>query len=131
MRRIHLLACTFVAALASAAAAQDLSMDWFTCDGGGSTSTGGTLEISGSIGQHDSGEIAGGTYVMTGGFWVGMEPVCREDLNDNGDVDFADILAVIAAWGPCPPSCPEDLNDNGSVDFADILAVIGAWGPCP
>jgi hypothetical protein len=56
---------------------------------------------------------------------------CAEDLNNNGQVDFADILVIIGAWGPCPPVCPEDLNDNGQVDFADILVVIGAWGPCP
>ncbi|MCP3905929.1 MAG: hypothetical protein GY715_20075 [Planctomycetes bacterium] len=29
------------------------------------------------------------------------------------------------------PTCPEDLNGNGQVDFADILRVIAAWGPCP
>jgi len=55
---------------------------------------------------------------------------CRADLNDNGSVDFADILAVIGVWGPCH-GCQHDLNDNGSADFADILAIIGAWGPCP
>jgi hypothetical protein len=31
----------------------------------------------------------------------------------------------------CLPDCPADLNGNGTVDFADILAVISAWGPCP
>ncbi|MCP3903831.1 MAG: hypothetical protein GY715_09370 [Planctomycetes bacterium] len=56
---------------------------------------------------------------------------CPEDLSGNGQVDFADILAVIAAWGPCGVPCPEDLSGNGQVDFADILAVIGAWGACP
>ncbi|MHC5114282.1 MAG: hypothetical protein ACYTGP_07630 [Planctomycetota bacterium] len=55
---------------------------------------------------------------------------CPEDLNDNGQVDFADILVVIGAWGPCGEPCPEDLNDNGQVDFADILVIIAAWGPC-
>ncbi|MHC5113770.1 MAG: hypothetical protein ACYTGP_05020 [Planctomycetota bacterium] len=54
---------------------------------------------------------------------------CPEDLNGNGQVDFADILAVIAVWGPCP-GCPEDLNGNGAADFADILEIIAAWGPC-
>ncbi|MCP3902639.1 MAG: hypothetical protein GY715_03300 [Planctomycetes bacterium] len=58
-------------------------------------------------------------------------PACPEDLNGNLVVDFADILAVIAAWGPCGVPCPEDLSGNGQVDFADILAVIAAWGPCP
>ncbi|MCP3904360.1 MAG: hypothetical protein GY715_12085 [Planctomycetes bacterium] len=34
------------------------------------------------------------------------------------------------AFPPPPPQCPHDLNGNGAVDFADVLAVIGAWGPC-
>ncbi|MCP3904673.1 MAG: hypothetical protein GY715_13685 [Planctomycetes bacterium] len=55
---------------------------------------------------------------------------CPEDLNDNGSVDFADILEVIGAWGPCGVPCPQDLSGNGQVDFADILVIIGAWGPC-
>ncbi|MHC5113069.1 MAG: hypothetical protein ACYTGP_01415 [Planctomycetota bacterium] len=53
---------------------------------------------------------------------------CPEDLNGNGAVDFADILAIIAAWGPC--CCPEDLDESGDVGFGDILRVIAAWGPC-
>jgi hypothetical protein len=27
--------------------------------------------------------------------------------------------------------CPFDLNNNGNVDFGDILQIIGNWGPCP
>ncbi|MCP3902755.1 MAG: hypothetical protein GY715_03885 [Planctomycetes bacterium] len=30
-----------------------------------------------------------------------------------------------------PPPCPWDLNHNGNVDFSDILQVIANWGPCP
>ncbi len=56
---------------------------------------------------------------------------CLADLDFSGAVDFADILAVLAAWGPCEGDCPEDLDGNGSVDFADLLIVLSAWGPCP
>ncbi len=54
---------------------------------------------------------------------------CPEDLDESGTVDFADLLAVLAAWGPCD-GCPEDLDGSGAVDFADLLAVLAAWGPC-
>ena len=37
----------------------------------------------------------------------------------------ADLLAVIAAWGPCS-GCSADINGDGVVDVADILAVIAA-----
>lgn len=54
---------------------------------------------------------------------------CPADVDDSGTVDFADLLAILAAWGPCP-GCPEDIDGNGTVDFADLLAVLAAWGPC-
>ncbi|MHC5113662.1 MAG: hypothetical protein ACYTGP_04450 [Planctomycetota bacterium] len=60
----------------------------------------------------------------------GVALPCPEDLNGNGAVDFADILAIIGAWGPCV-ACPEDLDGSGDVGFGDILSVIAAWGDCP
>jgi hypothetical protein len=50
--------------------AQSYSVDWFKVAGGGGTSTGGTYQISGTVGQHDAGEsLTGGDYVLTGGYW--------------------------------------------------------------
>jgi hypothetical protein len=50
------------------------------------------------------------------------------DVNGDGVVNFADILAVIGAWGACPPGdCPADLSGNGVVGFEDILLVISGW----
>ncbi|MCP3902047.1 MAG: hypothetical protein GY715_00300 [Planctomycetes bacterium] len=57
-----------------------------------------------------------------------IRPPCPADLNLSDDVDFGDILAIIAAWGNV--GVPEDLNNNGVVDFADILMVVTQWGPC-
>ncbi len=54
---------------------------------------------------------------------------CVEDLDGSGRVDFADVLAVLAAWGECP-GCPEDLTGDGAVTFADVLIILAAWGPC-
>lgn len=48
------------------------------------------------------------------------------DATGDGVVNFADILAVLAAWGDCP-GCPADVNGDGVVDFADILIVLGNW----
>ena len=57
-------------ALVVSASAQSYSIDWYTIDGGGGTSTGGVYSVSGTIGQPDaSGAITGGNYSMTGGFW--------------------------------------------------------------
>jgi hypothetical protein len=61
---ILLLAATFVAS------AQNYSVDWSKISGGGGTSTGGTYQVSGTIGQADAGgAMSGGNYSVTGGFW--------------------------------------------------------------
>ena len=49
---------------------QNFSIDWFTIDGGGGTSTGGVYTVSGTIGQPDAGPtMSGGSYSLVGGFW--------------------------------------------------------------
>src|SRR6266481_7265796 len=58
--------CTFGLSNASA---QSYSIDWFTIDGGGGTSTGGVYTVSGTIGQPDAGHMSGGNFTIDGGFW--------------------------------------------------------------
>lgn len=57
-------------ALAAQAPAQSLSIDWYTIDGGGGTSTGGGYSLTGSIGQPDAGTMSGGGFSLDGGFWA-------------------------------------------------------------
>ena len=49
--------------------AQQYSIDWYTIDGGGGTSTNGQFAIAGTIGQPDAGQLTGGNYTIEGGFW--------------------------------------------------------------
>lgn len=49
--------------------AGDFTLDWWTVDAGGGTSTGGVYAVRGTIGQPDAGTLAGGDYPLTGGFW--------------------------------------------------------------
>ena len=62
---------TILSLLASLAlvSAQPFTIDWFTIDDGGGTSTGGIYSLSGAIGQPDAGRMSGGPYVLQGGFW--------------------------------------------------------------
>jgi hypothetical protein len=53
----------------SGAFAQNYSLDWYTLDGGGGTSTGGVYAVSGTIGQPDAGTMSGGQFTLQGGFW--------------------------------------------------------------
>jgi hypothetical protein len=58
-------------ALTGSASAQSYSIDWYTIDGGGGTSTGGVYSVSGTIGQPDAGgPMTGGNFSLTGGFWA-------------------------------------------------------------
>jgi len=57
----------------SASALASYGLDWWTVDGGGGTSsTGGSYSLDGTIGQPDAGGTSsGGTYSLAGGFWGG------------------------------------------------------------
>jgi hypothetical protein len=63
-------ALVLVLRAAAVASAQNFSLDWFSVDGGGGTSTGGVYRVSGTIGQPDAGiTLTGGSYSLDGGFW--------------------------------------------------------------
>ena len=61
--------CFFL--LSAVAFGQQYSIDWAKIPAGGGTSTNAAYQISGTIGQQDAGgSMAGGSYVITGGFWA-------------------------------------------------------------
>ena len=47
------------------------------------------------------------------------------DVDGDGTVGFADLLAVLAAWGTADPAA--DVDGNGTVEFADLLLVLAGW----
>lgn len=54
-------------------------LSWSTVDGGGYTfSTGGVYSLGGTIGQADAGEMGGGDYTLSGGFWGGIVTIVEE-----------------------------------------------------
>ena len=63
------LATALLLSTAASAWSQNYSIDWFTIDGGGGTSSGGSYSVSGTIGQPDAGSMSGGAYTLIGGFW--------------------------------------------------------------
>jgi len=132
-RRLAGLALLF----AATALADPFSLDWYSIDGGGNMwTTGGSYELSGTIGQADAGVLSGGGYEVSGGFWVDRlvaPPVCRGDLNCDGTYgagSFRDInpfvlyLSNFAQWQAAYPGCPAengDINGDGVFpSFADI-----------
>jgi len=49
------------------------------------------------------------------------------DVNGDGCVDDADLLAVLFAFGSTSGG-PEDVNGDNAIDDADLLAVLFAFG---
>ena len=58
------------------------------------------------------------------------EICCPADLTRDGQVNGADLGAVLAFWGPNPAYPQADLNADGRVDGADLGALLAGWGPC-
>jgi len=50
------------------------------------------------------------------------------DINQDGCVDDADLLAVLFAFGNTGENLPEDANGDGTVDDADLLTVLFNFG---
>ncbi|HSU56971.1 MAG TPA: hypothetical protein VLT36_23210 [Candidatus Dormibacteraeota bacterium] len=83
-----------------AAQAQSYSIDWFTIDGGGGTSTGGVYSVSGTIGQPDAGHLSGGNFSLDGGFW-GIIAAVQTPGSPLLRVVLTSTNTVVVAW-PTP-----------------------------
>jgi len=118
-----------MAAFCSNARAQ-FSIDWYTVDGGGGTSTGGGFVLSGTIGQPDAGPVmSGGTFTLTGGFWAGAnapsnpcpwgQSGCTADQDGDDDVDSDDIVLFFSNFENGDGCGDQDGDDD--VDSDDIV----------
>jgi hypothetical protein len=60
----------------------------------------------------------------------GNGPCCPTDLTHDGQVNGADLGAVLAFWGPNPAYQEADINADGRVDGTDLGALLASWGGC-
>ena len=102
-------------ALAASVSAQNYSIDWFTIDGGGGTSTGGVYSVSGTIGQPDAGALSGGSYTLVGGFWGIVSAV---------QTPGAPLLSIERIGGDVRVFWP---NPSPGFVLDQSLTVTGAW----
>jgi len=139
--RILMTAIAYTAAclLPCTRASGQIAIDWYTVDGGGQTfSTGGSLELGGTLGQPDAQAVpvmTGGTLELTGGFWpVTQVCTCLGDLNGDSNKDGLDIqlfLNCVLAGGSC--SCA-DVDAMNGLTPSDVPAFVDSLlnGPgCP
>jgi hypothetical protein len=102
--------------------AQNYSIDWYTIDGGGGTSSGGPYTLTGTIGQPDAGVHIGGIYTLVGGFWgpfavqqIGMPTLYIRPAGPG---------QATIAWDP--PLAGFVLQESTDLNLAP-----GGWGPAP
>jgi len=56
---------------------------------------------------------------------------CLADLFVDGQINGADLGALLAFWGPVNLGFPQaDMNRDGKVDGADLGHLLASWGPC-
>ncbi|MFN7162030.1 MAG: DVUA0089 family protein [Fimbriimonadales bacterium] len=77
--------------------------------------------------------LEAGRYIitLTGAYFVSENGCCVTaggDVNLDGCVDDADLLAVLFAFGNTGTFLPEDVTCDGVVDDADLLTVLFAFG---
>ena len=87
--------------------------------------TGGSFELSGTIGQPDAGVMTGGDFELVGGFWPGAGGgTCDAcDMNCDGEVNALDIenfLGLLFAGDEPCNVCTGDVNGDGSINALDI-----------
>jgi hypothetical protein len=112
----------FLALASGVARAQSYSIDWFTIDGGGGTSTGGVYSVSGTIGQPDAGHMSGGNYTLDGGFW-GIIAAVQTQGAPTLRVVLTSTNTVVVAWPY--PSTGFSLQQN------PIVNVPASWTNVP
>ncbi len=127
------LAFSSAASLAGPSGGQ-FEITWYTIDAGGTNNaSGGSFELSGTIGQPDAGPVmTGGQFSLAGGFWPGVNnaPACPGDLTNDGMLDFFDVSAFLTAFNNMDPIA--DFTNDGVFDFFDVSAFLTAFSAgCP
>ena len=56
-------------------------------------------------------------------------PVCRADLDGNGNIGYSDLATLLNLWG-ANPGGPPDFDGDGVVAVPDLLTLLAAWGAC-
>ncbi|MEK6676223.1 MAG: hypothetical protein AABZ47_11300 [Planctomycetota bacterium] len=136
---------TQTALVVNAQTGNGYDLTWSTIDSGGEMfSTGNGYELGGTIGQADAGELTGGTYAVTGGFWsVGIPCVCQlyADIIQSCVVDVDDLICLLngfAVFADCPAGDLAPCGGSGLIDVDDLISLLEAFSgnylcphPCP
>jgi hypothetical protein len=58
-----------------------------------------------------------------------VESTLPGDINNDGQVNGADLGLLLAAWGVCvdPANCPGDFNEDGQINGSDLGTLLAYW----
>ena len=112
-------------AVSAVQAQTNYTIDWFTVDGGGGTSTGGVYSVSGTIGQPDVGKMRGGSFAIEGGFW-GLLAAVQIPGAPLLSIFRTSTNTVAVAW-PSPATdwiLQQNTTSVSSVNWSNVTATI-------
>jgi hypothetical protein len=119
----------FILSLAMTTRGQTYSIDWFTIDGGGGTSSGGAYSLSGTIGQPDAGRMSGGNFTLEGGFW-GIIAAVQTQGSPFLRIFLTTTNTVVVAWPTAATGFSLEQNGNvaapGWVTVTNTPSVVGS-----
>jgi len=101
------------------------AVDWSTIDGGGGTSTGGTYQVMGTIGQPDAGAMSGGSYTLQGGFW-GVIAAVQTPGAPLLAISRTATNTVVVSW-PSPSTgwtLQQNTNSVASINWSNVTSGI-------
>jgi hypothetical protein len=115
-----ILVALVVSGLIASSSLGQYELDWYTIDGGGGRSSGGSYELLGSIGQPDAAWSRGGDYELLGGFLSGG-PLCF--------VDFESFARFAEYWLEKGVGLPADLYEDkyNIVNKLDLGVFVDQW----
>jgi hypothetical protein len=96
-----------------------------------------TIEIDLKDLKKENGTLLNLTHIYIAGFWtmggsaiyisdVHLERALTADVNEDGQVDISDIVAVINQIAGTAQYAKADVNGDNTVDISDIVAIINA-----
>tara|TARA_X000000950_G_C13870116_1_gene642508 strand:- start:1413 stop:1739 length:327 start_codon:yes stop_codon:yes gene_type:complete len=89
---------------------------------------GGTLNDCDGDGIPDHVEIANNLACDTNLDGLPDQCVCPQDLDCDGSVGMKDLMLLLEQWGMVNANI--DFDEDGVVDFHDLLWLLRAFGPC-
>ena len=113
-----ILLCMMLGASAFGQSGGPYSIVRSTIDGGGGQSSGEPYVLTGTIGQHDAAQSAGGSFEVLGGFLPAV-PLCF--------VEFDDFARFAVYWLQSGSDLPADLYPDNTVNTDDLHEFVNWW----